>query len=407
MQNRSCLFFLIGMSICSIVASKEAAIYPIYPAETTIYHESGESIERLMLQLGDESPLCLTNTIAAIKEMNLPDAHILFTWLRLVDSGNTGLNTEVVGPEYNHFLRADNAVFRFVDVSKALDGLFRVMKIGTEHQAAQARRLIRKITRKLRNSTIKPDPGAVPLLAASLHDQDAEVCAFAAEILGCIAPAYTKDAVPALFHALGNENGRVRFETVSTLGSIAAAHPDVQSETAEKLIAILSAPPFIVYRHRGLYHTLHTSVADALTSVGPGAVPPLLDALNTTDPAVRHHAAYALAHLDVEHAVTIVPVLDEALASPSHLTRIYTVFALETLALAQPTLTTEIASILQDANRPEYTKPRTAADLPAPADILRREWDSTYNWDSAANPNIQHKFHQRVSAALKRISPKK
>ena len=388
MHNPRCLFLLIGMSICSIAVSHEATVYTIYPEEAPIYHEaSGKSIDSLILQLGDKNPRFQQEAVSAIKEMNVPDDQILLRWARLTKLLLDGRVFEFTTKD-----GLSDAVFRLIDLDKALDGVLHAIRsanrtvYGLNSEVARradlARHVIDNFRYRIRLSKIKLPPGAVPLLADALREHDPETCEIAAEFLGTM-PADAKAAVPALFDALGNESGRVRTETVSTLKKIGEANPDVQSEVAEKLVELLSAPSFVIYyghRHRD-QTTFHARVAQALAAIGPAAMPSLLNALDTTDTEVRYYAAIALAQIDSEHAETTIPILAEALASPHLQRRTSAVDTLETLATEQPTFATKIAPIFQEILR--TTNPAKLNHL----DDL--------------------KFYGHVRGALARISPKK
>ena len=144
------------------------------------------------------------------------------------------------------------------------------------------------------------------------------------------------------------ENRVARPEATSALTAIAFALPTAKPEIIETLIAALDTPNFVCgyfdYDTDRLSN-FHAHVADQLMMMGPAAAPSLLNALNSADAGVRHHAAIALAKIGSEHAATAMPVLIEALASPHLATRAEAVLALQRLA-EEPALAGRITPVL-------------------------------------------------------------
>ena len=154
------------------------------------------------------------------------------------------------------------------------------------------------------------------------------------------------------------ENRVARPEAVSALKAISIEVPTVKPEIIETLIAALDTPNFVCGYFD--YDTVrlsnfHAHVADKLMTMGPAAPPSLLNALNSADAGVRHHAAIAFAGVwhygtialawGSEHGETILPVLTEALASPHLATRAEAVRALQRLA-EEPALVDRITAVL-------------------------------------------------------------
>ena len=378
MQNRICYFFLIGMGICSIVASLEA---------TTVvdsFKGSTRTLDSYILQLGDETPRIQQNAVSAIKEMNVPDDELLLAWARLFRLLNRGRILETY-ENISHLVQSRDALFRLIDLDKALGGLLPLVKSSDKDQSILARFVIEGITEKLKDSTLKPSPGTVAVLAKALGSRDEEIALIASRLLDTI-PSHVKDAVPDLIDALSNESQDVRSETVGTLGQIAVAipaiqpeiiealinmlsdppndeskdvrsatvsalariavaNPAIQPEITDTLIDMLSDPPFVLVRPRRNTNS-NVDVAYALAAIGPAAVPALLNALNVTDPTTRHHAAIALAKIGSEHGEKTIPILTEALASPHPATRWTVLYTFVDLAKQQPTLVNQIIQSL-------------------------------------------------------------
>ncbi len=128
---------------------------------------------------------------------------------------------------------------------------------------------------------------AVPILAQTLKDTDANVRWAAAHALGEIGPA-AKDAVPALIQALEDIDGMVRSRVKSTLRQI---DPSVleDRERAERAAA--------KERARQQKESAQPQ-AQALSGSGATAIRALLEALGDKDAEVRRKAAEALLKMD-------------------------------------------------------------------------------------------------------------
>ncbi len=321
--------------------------------------ESALGLDSLILQLGDENPQVKQDAAAAIKDTNVSHDQILLAWakvLRLLSGGGIS----------ESWRQIEDAVFRLIDLDKALGGLLPLLKSDNKDESILTRYMIERIAHKLRNANIKPLPGTATLIAESFNDSVAEVRETASRLLGII-PSHAEAAVPGLINALNDENQKVRATTVSTLGEIAAgipavqpeflktlmrltddshdvqtavvdvlgdiamAIPEVQLEIANKLIDMLNAPNFDIPGHRR-DGNFHVRVAECLQSIGAAAVPLLVEAMNATDAGVRHHAAIALAEIGSEHDDATIPILTQALASPYSVTRKFATYRFVDLA---------------------------------------------------------------------------
>ena len=349
--------------------------------------------------------------------------------------------------------RTTDAVFRLIDLDKALAGLLDSLESDNRDESILARFVIKEITDRLKDSTLEPLPGTVPLLVEALQDEAVRIREIASQLLGVI-PNHAKAAVAPLIHVLTDENEDVRLVAVSTLGRIAVAIPKVQPEITEKLmgltdespavrsaivsalgdiavatlgaqlkiteklIEMLNAPNVVIYGYRH-HSNFHVEVAEELVSIGPAAVPSLLKALNATGAGVRHHAAIALARMDSQTAEATIPILIQALASPHPKTRWTAVEALVKMAKWSKLVNQILQALVQVIDaiedtvenrvaRPEavHTLREIAVAVPAVQPEIIEKLISTLNTPNFVsghfgdNRSSLSNFHVRVAAKL-------
>ena len=392
------------------------------PSTVPHFEGTGDTLESFILRLGDEH--ARQGAIAAIEGLDVPDDRIVLAWANL-----TRLLSKGGILDYPDNLRcweqATDAVFGLIDLDKALAGLLDSLKGDNRDESILARYAIKRIADGLRNSTLEPPPGTVPLLVEALQDEDVRIREIVSQLLGAI-PSHAKDAVPQLIHVLTDENEDVRSAAVSTLGRIAVAVPTVQPEITEKLmdlndesqavrsaivdalgyiavktpgvqlkiteklIEVLNAPNFVIYGSRR-NHNFHVRVAGELASIGSTAVPSLLKALNATDAGVRHHAAIALVQIDSQTAEATIPILIQALASPHPNTRRETVYALVKMA-TQPTRVNQILQSLGQV--------LDATEDTVESRVARPEAAHTLRAIATAIPAVQPEITEKLISAL-------
>ena len=392
-----------------------------------VFERTGETLDSFILRLGDEDERIRQGAIAAIEGLDVPDDEIVLAWANLARLLSRG---GILDYHLFRWEQTTDTVFGLIDLDKALAGLLHSLKSGNRDLVRYA---IKYITGSLRDSTLEPPPGTVPLLVWALQDEDVRIHEIASQLLGAIPnhvlstiPSQAKAAVPQLINVLTDENEDVRLAAVSTLGRIAVAIPKIQPEITEqlmdltdespavrsaivsalgdiavvtpgaqlkiteKLIEVLNAPNFVIYMQRR-NNNLHVQVAKELVSIGPAAVPSLLKALNTTGAGVRHHAAIALARIDSPAAEATIPILIQALASPQSNTRWTAVYALVKMA-KRPTLVNQIVPALgQVLNATEHT---------VESRIARLETVNTLREIAVAIPAVQPEIIEELIAAL-------
>ena len=418
MQNRRRPYFLMGIIIFLVVGALEASIV------VDSFEGTGHTLDSFILQLGDEHERIRQRAIAAIERLKVPDDKIVLAWANLARLLSRGRILDYLD-NMRRWEQTTDIVFRLIDLDKALAGLLDSLKSGNRDESILARFAIKEITDRLKNATLEPLPGTVPLLVEALQDEDARIREIASQLLGVI-PSHAKDAVPKLINVLTDANEDVRSAAVSTLGRIAVAIPTVQPEITEKLmdltdesqdvrsaivyalgdiaiatpgvqlkiteklIEVLNAPNFVIYRPRQS-HNFHVNVAGELASIGPAAVPSLLRALNATDAGVRHHAAIALARINSQTDEATIPILIQALASPHPYTRWTAVYALVKIA-KQPTRVNQILQALgQVLNGTEDTVENRVA---------RPEAAHTLRAIATAIPAVQLEITEQLISAL-------
>ena len=392
------------------------------PGTVPHFEGTGETLDIFILRLGDEKVRVRQGAIAAIEGLGVPDDRIVLAWANLTRLLGRG---EILGYYLFRWNRTTDAVFRLIDLDKALAGLLDSLKSGNRDESILARFVIKEITDRLRNATLEPPPCTVPLLVEVLQDKDVRIREIASQLLGLI-PSKAKAAVPQLIHVLTDENEDVRSVAVSTLGRIAVAIPKVQPEITErlmdltdespavrsaivsalgdiavatpgaqlkiteKLIEMLNAPNVVIYGYRR-HSNFHVEVAEELASIGPAAVPSLLKALNTTGAEVRHHAAIALARMDSPAAEATIPILIQALASPHPNTRWTAVEALVKMAKWSKLVNQILQALVQVIDATEDTVENRVA-RPEAAHTLREI--------AVAMPAVQPEIIEELISAL-------
>ena len=394
------------------------------PGTVPHFEDTDKSLDIFILRLGDERVEVRQRTIAAIEGLGVPDDRIVLAWAnltRLLSRGRILISID----DLRRWERTIDTVFGLIDVDKALAGLLRSLKGGNRDESILARFVIKEITDRLKDSTLEPLPGTVPLLVEALQDEDARIREMASQLLGVI-PSRAKAAVPQLIHVLTDDNEDVRSAAVSTLGRIAVAVPTVQAEITdqlmdlrdesqsvrsaivfalgdiavaapgsqlkviEKLIELLNAPNFFIYMERSSSN-FRVRVAGVLASIGSAAVPSLLKALNAADGSVRHHAAIALARMDSPTAEATIPILIEALASPYPGTRRETVYVLVRLAKHPTRVNGIVQAIVQVLDATEDTVENRVA---------RPEAVHALGAIAVAIPSVQPEIIEGLIAAL-------
>ena len=408
---------------------KNATVEPP-PGTVPHFEGTGETLDIFILRLGSEHEHVRQEAIAAIERLAVPDDKIVLAWANLTRLLGRG---RLLGYHILRWNRTTEAVFGLIDVDKALAGLLDSLKGDNRDESILARYAIKEIADRLRNATLEPPPGTVPLLVEALQDEDVHIREIVSQLLEDIPshalaniPSEAKAAVPKLIHVLTDKSEDVRSAIVSTLGriavgvptvqpeiteklmdltdesqevrsaivyalgNIAVATPGVQLKITEKLIEMLNAPNFVIYGHR-YRSSFHVRVAERLASIGPAAVPSLLKALNATDAGVRRHAAIALAKMDSQTAEATIPILIQALASPHPNTRRTAADVLVKMA-RQSTLVNQIVrALVRVLNGTEDT---------VESRVTRPEAVNTLGQIAHATPAVQLEITEKLIAAL-------
>ena len=402
---------------------KNSAVEPL-PGTVPHFEGTGKTLDIFILQLGSEHERIRQGAIAAIERLDVPDDRMVLVWANLARLLSKGRMIKRLD-HLHRWARTTDAVFGLIDLDKALGGLLHSLKSSNRDESILARYAIKYMTDGLRNSTMEPPPGTVPLLVEALQDEDARIREIASQLLGVIR-SHAKAAVPKLINVLTDENQDVRSAAISTLGRIAVAIPTVQPEITEKLmdltdesqavrsaivdalgyiavktpgvqleiteklIEVLNAPNVVIYGH-GYNINFHVQVAGELASIGPAAVPSLLKALNATDAGVRYHAAMALGQIHSQIDEATIPILIQVLASSHSYTRRTVVDALVKIAKRTTLVNQIVRAVGQVLNGTEDTVENRVA---------RPEAASTLGQIATAIPAVQLEITEKLIAAL-------
>ncbi|MDE0184137.1 MAG: hypothetical protein OXP71_01635 [Candidatus Poribacteria bacterium] len=145
--------------------------------------ESVLALNSTIIQLGDENSQVQQQATTAIKDMKVSDDQLLLAWAKLARVFHMGGMFKYI---FDHWLRMRDTVFRLINLDKALAGLLDTLKSGNKDESILARFVILHIDDKLRDSSIKPLPGTVPLLAKALEDQNPHIRETATQLLETI-----------------------------------------------------------------------------------------------------------------------------------------------------------------------------------------------------------------------------
>ena len=175
--------------ICIITVSITASLEASASRPRSAFEGSEIPLGSAILRLGDENPHGQRHATVIIKEMKVSDDKVLLAWAevtRLLHMGG------IISYDLDHWVRARDAVFRLINLDKALAGLLDTLKNGNKDETILVRYVIEEIDEKLRDSSIKPLPGTVPLLTKALEDQDAQIRETATQLLETIS-THAKD----------------------------------------------------------------------------------------------------------------------------------------------------------------------------------------------------------------------
>jgi HEAT repeat protein len=162
----------------------------------------------------------------------------------------------------------------------------------------------------------KEAEGAIPALIKALFDKDDEVRTAASAALGSVGAATVLPLTEMIERVLGTEvyDERIAVELTedewNSVSHAAGALKKIGSEArgaAGVLMRIIKSKCKDPREMRSCW-TAQGTASDALSRIGAGAVPVLISALNTRDPATRAEAAKALGNIGKD-AAEAVPVL--------------------------------------------------------------------------------------------------
>jgi HEAT repeat protein len=183
-------------------------------------------------------------------------------------------------------------------------------------------------------SAVPYNAEAVGMLVSALHDDDARVCAAAAQGLGIPGWAAPSDVVKGLTDAIKAPSPSVRIAAIDALAQLAAR---VTMTAVEAMQATLSDPDANVRAHGasalGGSWSDHTKCGEVLDQ-----------ALHDPDPGVRVAAAFALERTHSDP----LPSLRSALSDANTAVRAAAIHALSALAQGDEAVQLDIAKMLTD-----------------------------------------------------------
>ena len=153
MQNCRCSSLLMGIMIFLVVGVLEARV-------VDSFRGMGETLDIFILRLGDDHERVRQGAIAGIEGLDVPDDEMVLAWANLARLLSESWILNYLGNQ-NRWEQATDAVFRLIDVDKALVGLRDSLKSGNSDESILARFAIKYITDR-HNSTVEPFPCTVP-----------------------------------------------------------------------------------------------------------------------------------------------------------------------------------------------------------------------------------------------------
>ena len=145
MQNRRCSFFLMGIIIFLVVGSLEANV-------VRSFEGTGETLDIFILRLGG-SERARQGAIAAIEKLDVPDDRIVLAWANLARLLSRGGILDYLD-NLRRWKYTTDAVFRLVDLDKALAGLLHLSESGNRDESILAQFAIKEITDRLKNAKV-------------------------------------------------------------------------------------------------------------------------------------------------------------------------------------------------------------------------------------------------------------
>ncbi len=199
---------------------------------------------------------------------------------------------------FDRMSRREDPEFWKILIEFCATGLWKGMKVTIAPPSSPLNRSLRIQVKALCLSASAPEVKAaqVEALLELLDSQNAEVRYLAAELLGEMGAA---EAIQKLLKTLETEDPRAKVAVLKALGKIGSI------ETLE-----------VIREH--LYHPhkdVHKAAADALSNIGPEAIPVLKEAAEDTDDHIRWHAAKALQQI---HDEGVIPIFISLLDDPNY-----------------------------------------------------------------------------------------
>ena len=347
MQNRRRSSFLMGIIIFLVVGTLEGSIV------VDNFRGTGETLDIFILRLGDER--ARQGAIAAIERLDVADDRIVLVWANLTRLLSKGRILDYPD-NVRHWEQMTDAVFRLIDLDKALAGLLDSLKGGNRDESILARFAIKYITDGLKNSAVEPLPGPVPHFEGTGDTLDVFILRLGDERArqGAIAAIERLDvADDRIVLAWANltrllVKGRTHnarrwvqmtdavFGLIELDNALGGLLDSLKGSNRDESILARFAIAEII---EGLwYSTLEPP---------PGTVPLLIEALQDEDARIREMASQLLGVIP-SRAKAAVPQLINVLTDENEDVRSAAVSTLGRIAIAVPTVQPEITEQLMD-----------------------------------------------------------
>ena len=365
MQNRRCPYFLMGIIIFLVVGALEASIV------VDGFEGTDDTLDIFILRLGDSREGIRQEAIAAIKRLDVADDKIVLAWsnlARLLIKGRAMEGSD----QLSYWERTTDAVFRLIDVDKALAGLLHLSESGNRDESILAQYAIKEITDRLKNATVEPPPGTVSHFEGTGETLDSFILRLGDSREGIRQEAIAAikrldvadDKIVLAWANLTRLLGRggllpyLRWEQIdSVLGlidlnkALAGLLDSLTGDNRDESILALFAIKEIAFGLR-----------NATLEAPPGTVPLLVEALQDEDVRIREIVSHLLDAIPNHALATIpseakaaVPKLIHVLTDESEDVRSAIVSALGNIAVATPEVQLKITEkLIELLNAPNF-----------------------------------------------------
>ena len=274
--------------------------------------------------------------------------------------------------QLSHWEQATDAVFRLVDVDKALPGLLHLSESGNRDESILARYAIKVITDRLRDSTVEPPPGTVPHFEGTGETLDIFILRLGSEHEGI-----RQGAVAAIEKLdMADDKIVLAWANLTRLLGRGGLLADLRWEQIDSVLGLIDlnkALPGLLDSLKGdnrdesilalfAIKEIAFGLRNATLEAPPGTVPLLVEALQDEDVHIREIVSHLLDAIPSHALATIpsevkaaVPKLIHVLTDESEDVRSAIVSALGNIAVATPGVQLKITEkLIELLNAPNF-----------------------------------------------------